>query len=97
VPVTLGDIVSHAELGLVPVSAGTDLDRIIRWVTITELPDPSRWLDGGELVLTTGLRQRTAVEQAAFVKALRRAEAAALGFGVGLSHRIVPKTVVRTA
>jgi purine catabolism regulator len=97
VPVTLGDIVSQAELGLIPVSAATDFDRIVRWVTITELPDPSRWLDGGELVLTTGLRQRTGVEQAAFVEALCRADAVALGFGVGLSHRTVPKTVVRTA
>ena len=96
VPVTLGQIVSQAELGMVPVSA-IDLNGIVRWVTITELPDPSRWLDGGELVLTTGLRQRTASEQAAFVEALCRAKAAALGFGVGLSHHTVPKTIVQTA
>ncbi|MEP6526478.1 MAG: PucR family transcriptional regulator ligand-binding domain-containing protein [Nocardioidaceae bacterium] len=95
-PVTLGQIVSQAELGLVPVAA-VDLDRIVRWVTITELPDPSRWLDGGELVLTTGLRQRTAGEQAGFVESLCSAKAAALGFGVGLSHDSVPQAVVQTA
>ena len=45
-----------SELGL-KVSAGEEAagDREIRWVHITELLDPTPWLSGGELLLTTGI------------------------------------------
>ena len=31
------------------------LDTPVRWVHISELPDPTPWLSGGELLLTTGM------------------------------------------
>jgi purine catabolism regulator len=44
------------ELGL-PVLAGrSGLDAPVRWVHISELPDPTPWLSGGELLLMTGDR-----------------------------------------
>jgi len=45
--------------------AGQDaaLDRPVRWVAPTELADPTPFMDGGELILTTGLRQRTIAAQ----------------------------------
>ncbi|MCP2246001.1 PucR family transcriptional regulator [Lentzea aerocolonigenes] len=37
------------------VVGGAGLDRLVRWVHITELTDPASFLKGGELVLTTGV------------------------------------------
>ena len=38
------------------VFAGSDgVDREIRWAHVSELPDPSEWLEPGALVMTTGL------------------------------------------
>ncbi len=31
------------------------LDREITWAHANELPDPTEWLDSGELLMTTGL------------------------------------------
>ncbi|MEV6171512.1 PucR family transcriptional regulator ligand-binding domain-containing protein [Streptomyces sp. NPDC051954] len=42
--------------GLPRVAAGEEqLDRTVRWVHVTELLDPASFLEGGELVLTTGM------------------------------------------
>jgi purine catabolism regulator len=42
--------------GLPRVAAGEDqLSRRVRWVHVTELLDPASFLEGGELVLTTGM------------------------------------------
>ncbi|MFD7503240.1 PucR family transcriptional regulator [Streptomyces sp. NPDC059850] len=44
--------------GLPRVMAGEDrLNRPVRWVHVTELLDPASFLEGGELVLTTGMPQ----------------------------------------
>ena len=41
----------------VHVRAGAEsLDAPVRWVHISELEDPTPWLSGGELLLTTGLQ-----------------------------------------
>lgn len=67
---------------LVPVPAGTAaLDRELRWVVTTDLPDPSRYLQGGELVVT-GLIWRAGPEDSErFVGALAETGAAALAAG----------------
>jgi len=41
------------------VAAATHLDRPVRWVHISELPDIARLLKGGELLLTTGMGFRS--------------------------------------
>ncbi|MFJ9843611.1 PucR family transcriptional regulator [Kitasatospora sp. NPDC101155] len=51
----------------------------------------------GELLLTTGLRQRTAAAQSAFVRRVAAAGASGLGFGTGLSHPTVPRATVAEA
>ena len=38
------------------LAATEPLDAPLRWVHISELTDPSPWLSGGELLLTTGMR-----------------------------------------
>ncbi|MFI6477933.1 PucR family transcriptional regulator [Nonomuraea sp. NPDC050663] len=67
------------ELGLSALSGHDELARPIRWVVTTDLLDPGRYLNGGELVLT-GLVWRTRpADSETFVAALARAGVSALG------------------
>ena len=52
---TLGDLVAMPELKLKLRTSGPDVDRVITWVHVSELVDPTPFLTGGELLLTTGL------------------------------------------
>ena len=45
-----------AELGLELASGQDSAQAHVRWVHSTELPDPTPWLRGGELLLTTGMQ-----------------------------------------
>lgn len=96
-PLAVRDLVSQDDLGLRVCTASVGLDRIIRWAAVTELSDPSPWMNGGELILTTGLRQRTAAAQAEFVERVGAAGGAGIGFGTGLSHTAVPRVTVAEA
>ncbi|WP_426299333.1 PucR family transcriptional regulator [Arthrobacter sp. R-11] len=77
--------------------AETTWNSDIRWVAVTELEDPQRFLNGGELILTTGLRLNGATEQRRFVRQAQRAGAVGIGFGTGLSHETVPPALVAEA
>ncbi|WP_433506683.1 PucR family transcriptional regulator [Pseudonocardia halophobica] len=69
------------------------LERPVRWVYTTDLPDPGRYLSGGELVIS-GLVWRTAeADTERFVGALARAKVAALAAGAAVFHGI-PDDVV---
>jgi purine catabolism regulator len=75
---TVGEL--SEELGL-PVLAGEPgLGAAIRWVHISELPDPTPWLSGGELLLTTGNRIGDGV---GYVERLDDHGIAALAVGLG--------------
>ncbi len=69
----------------------------VRWVHSTELLDPTPWLRGGELLLTTGLQLSGAKTQREFVQRLAEREIAGLGFGTGFVHKKVPAAVLNTA
>src|SRR6185312_15243032 len=96
--ITLLKLLESQTLGL---KAHTDITAVghkpIEWAAVTELRDPSPFLSGGEIVLTTGLRQNTIANQEAFVSTVAGAGALALGYGTGLSHRSVPAAVIRKA
>jgi purine catabolism regulator len=86
------------ELGLVVRAAAGHLDRAVRWVAVSELEDPAPFLEGGELLLTTGMRlSEKAAEATAYVKRLVAAGVVGLGLGVGLSHQEVPAALVAAA
>ncbi len=63
----------------------------------TELLDPTPWLRGGELLLTTGLQLQGAKPQREFVERLAEREIAGLGFGTGFVHKKLPAGVLNTA
>ncbi|XAS66580.1 PucR family transcriptional regulator ligand-binding domain-containing protein [Micrococcaceae bacterium Sec5.7] len=77
--------------------AETTWHQDIHWVAVTEQEDPQRFLNGGELVLTTGMRLRSAPEQRRFVRQVQRAGAVGIGFGVGLTHDAVPPALIAEA
>ncbi|WP_370946921.1 PucR family transcriptional regulator [Amycolatopsis sp. cg5] len=83
-------------LGLVVRAGEGALDRAIGWVHPTELTDPNAFLEGGELLLTTGLALDEHTS-GAYVRRLVEARVAGLGFGIGLSHLSIPAALVATA
>ena len=79
------------------VAGRGNADRAIRWVHITELEDPTPWLSGGELLLTTGSSWTTAAKQKGFVGALAEREVAGLGIGTGFAHDKPPAALLEEA
>ncbi len=86
---TVRDLLSDVDVQLVAGEAGLDLP--VRWVHITELLDPTPWLSGGEVLLTTGLQLGSADRQREFVQRLADHQLAALGFGTGFGHARSPQ------
>ena len=69
----------------------------VRWVHISELADPTPFLSGGELLLTTGLGLGSEAEQRAYVRRLADHGLAGLGVGIGFGLDAVPATMVEEA
>lgn len=93
---TVESLASELDLKVV---AGTEAagERQIRWVHISELPDPTPWMTGGELLLTTGIQLGSAKEQREFIRLLAGSELAGLGLGTGFNHAKLPKALVDEA
>jgi len=85
------------EMGLELASGDDAADAPVRWVHITELPDPTPWLSGGELILTTGLQLKSEKRQREFVRRLEGHHLAGLGFGTGFDHEELPAALVEEA
>jgi PucR family transcriptional regulator, purine catabolism regulatory protein len=92
---TVGSLVSDCGLELAAGDNGGD--RAIRWVHISELEDPTPWLSGGELLLTTGIALSTPARQRRFVSLIEQRGVAGLGLGVGFDHKKLPKALVDEA
>jgi PucR family transcriptional regulator, purine catabolism regulatory protein len=98
VATTVGDLLAIDELRLELVAGAKGLDRPIRWAHVSELKDPTRFLRGGEVLLTTGLGMRGGAQaQAAYVDQLATAELAALGVGLGFAFKTTPPAVLEAA
>jgi purine catabolism regulator len=85
------------ELGLSLASGQEGAHAHVRWVHSTELPDPTPWLKGGELLLSTGIQLTTPKLQREFIQRLADHEIAGLGFGTGFAHRKLPAALVAEA
>ncbi|MGX1669460.1 PucR family transcriptional regulator ligand-binding domain-containing protein [Streptomyces sp. NPDC055400] len=77
----LNDLLAMPRLGLCPVVVPASEGLRIRGVYTTDLPDPGRYLDGGELVLTSTTWYREPRDADVFVAALSAAGVAALVAG----------------
>ena len=92
---TVRDLARDLELVLL---AGDDAaDAPVRWVHISELADPTPWLSGGELLLTTGMGLRDDAGARAYVERLADHGLAGLGFGLGFDHDEVPDALLAAA
>jgi len=92
---TVRGLVSEMGLELTTGDAGADAP--VRWVHISELPDPTPWLSGGELLLTTGIQLDTNERQRQFARLLSGHHLSGLGFGTGFDHKQVPAALVEEA
>jgi purine catabolism regulator len=93
---TVRSLLDVDELRLVLRAGRAAIDAEVGWVAVSELADPTPYLEGGELLLTTGLRIGDD-EWGAFVVRLAAAEVSGLGIGVGLTHDRVPQALVEAA
>lgn len=106
-PVTLDRLLRRADLRLTALVEGPPgaLERPLSWVHATELRDPSPFLDGGELVLTTGAaipRETDADAEATpadvahdLVARLASAGVCGVGFGELQHHPVTPPALVQ--
>lgn len=92
---TVRELLRDLDVRLLCGEAATDLP--VRWVHISELKDPTPWLSGGELLLTTGMQLNTSQRQTEFIARLADHQLAGVGFGVGFGHREVPSALVAAA
>jgi purine catabolism regulator len=91
---TVRDMVDGTGVRVVAGAAG--LDRPVRWVHISELADPTPWLSGGELLLTTGM----AIDDggAWYIDCLAEHGLAGLGVGTGVGGlETVPRDMCEAA
>ena len=92
---TVRDLVGAMELEL--AAGERSATAPIRWVHVSELPDPTPWLSGGELLLSTGMALDGEKAQRAYVRRLVEHQLAGLGFGVGFAHAELPAALVDEA
>ena len=79
-----------SEVGLELAAGHGSADAPVRSVHSTELLDPTPWLTGGELLLTTGIQLDSGERQREYVARLAAHGIAGIGFGVGFGHRALP-------
>jgi PucR family transcriptional regulator, purine catabolism regulatory protein len=85
------------ELGLELASGQESAQAHVRWVHSTELPDPTPWLKGGELLLSTGIQLTGPKLQRELIDRLADHEIAGLGFGTGFAHKRLPAALLKAA
>lgn len=95
---TVRDVAEFEGLGLT-VAAGADgLANEVTWLHVSELDDPTPFLEGGELLLTTGLGVgELATTQRAYLRRLAKHGVAGLGFGLGFGFSETPPALVEEA
>ncbi|MGW0083914.1 PucR family transcriptional regulator [Streptomyces sp. NPDC003393] len=80
------------------VAGAGQLDRPVRWVHVAEAADVGVMLNGGEMVLTTGvLLAGDEEKQAEYIRSMHRAEAAAVVLGLGRAFPRPPDVMRRAA
>ncbi|MEV0728214.1 PucR family transcriptional regulator ligand-binding domain-containing protein [Polymorphospora sp. NPDC050346] len=95
--VTIAQVLALPDLNLRVVAGDAGLGNEVRWVHVSETVDPTPWLRGGELLLTTGLKIEQPEQFEPYVHRLADAGLAGLGFGIGLGHAQVPEPLIRAA
>ena len=92
---TVQDIAATPGLSLAVAAGAEGLANRVSWLHVSELPDPTPFLEGGEFLLTTGLGVgELASTQRAYLRRLADKGLAGLGFGVGFGFPAVPPALI---
>ena len=96
-PSSLSFLLARRDLALKAI-VPAETDRPVCRVHVSELEDPTPFLEEGEFLLTTGLR-RTEPDPGwdGYIARLAERRAAGLGFGVGPAHGEIPGALVEAA
>lgn len=80
------------------VAGENDLERPVRWVHISEMPDPARLFQGSELLLTQGRGiSSEEAEQRRWIRSLVEAGIAGVAVEVGVAFPSLPRALVHQA
>lgn len=80
--ITVADLLEMQHLRLHLVSGSAGVDRAVSWTHVSDLPEPWRWLTGGELLMTNGMSfPEGGAEQRALIEQLDEVGASALAIG----------------
>ncbi len=95
---TVERLVQSPALQMEVLAGSAGLGRRVAWAHVSELEDPSPWLAGSELIMTTGLGfPRTAARQRAYVARLDDAGVAGLAVSAHLHMPPLTRAVLATA
>lgn len=84
-PLSVGDLVRSPALQLRVLAGAAGLGRPVSWAHVSELEDPTPWLLGAEVIMTTGLAvPRSAARQRAYVHRLDDAGVSGLALSAQL-------------
>ncbi|MDQ7909925.1 PucR family transcriptional regulator ligand-binding domain-containing protein [Phytohabitans sp. ZYX-F-186] len=97
-PLTLRQVIESPGLRLVPLHVPSQaLSAELIWVHSTEIDEPKPYMNGGELVLTAGLRDVNGRHANDYIAHLSASGVVGLGFGTGRIHESVPPPLVEAA
>ena len=100
-PLTLSAVLSCTDLGLSLVAGqrGVDTRGTVRWIHSSELPDPTRWLQGNDILLTTGfgIYHSAEEQQKSLIAKLDERGCVALGIALGDWLKSVPSVILAEA
>lgn len=97
-PLTVERLVQSPVLQLRVLAGASGTDRRVAWAHASELEDPTPWLTGAELIMTTGLGfPRTAAGQRNYLQRLDEGGVAALAVTTHLHMPPVTKTALAEA
>ena len=94
---TLADLVAVPSLHLTTLAGEGALSRPVQWAHVSELVDPTPFLEGGELLMTVGLWLTEGVSADDYIDRLRAVGVVGLAFGVGVAHADVPAGLIEAA
>jgi purine catabolism regulator len=95
---TVADITALPGLSLGVAAGAAGLGNEVRWLHVSELADPTPWLEGGELLITTGLGLgSTPQTQRGYVSRLASHGLAGLALGTGFGFPEPPAPLVAEA
>jgi purine catabolism regulator len=95
---TVREILEIDGLGLSVAAGAEGLANEVSWLHVSELEDPTQFLEGGEFLLTTGLGVgELATTQRAYLRRLSKHGLAGLGFGLGFGFSETPPALIEEA